>query len=104
MPILTVFRSRLKPGADAPYGALGTEMTELACTMPGFIEEKTFQAQDGERLTFVMFADQATHEAWRDHPAHRIAQQQGIDSWFSEYHIYSSEVGYSASFVADALS
>jgi heme-degrading monooxygenase HmoA len=75
--IVTVFRSRLDPLHEHEYGRLAPEITALASTMPGFVDAKTFQADDGERVTLVTFADEDSHRAWRDHPEHRRAQGLG---------------------------
>ena len=40
--IVTVFRSRLRPGAREEYIALVDRMVELAKTMPGYISHKVF--------------------------------------------------------------
>ena len=102
--IITVFRGRLLPGVDAEYGTLATEMSRLASSMPGFVSEKTFVADDGERVTIVLFADAAVQQAWRDHPAHRRAQERGRAALYSEYSVYSAAVTYSASLRGDAVS
>ena len=39
--IVTVFRSRLKPGLRDEYVALANRMNELARTMPGYISQLT---------------------------------------------------------------
>ena len=49
--IVTVFRSRLRPGARGEYVALVDRMVELATTMPGYISHKGFFAEDGERAS-----------------------------------------------------
>ena len=36
--ILTVFRSRLRPGVEAEYRPLAVEMSELAHHMEGFVD------------------------------------------------------------------
>jgi len=102
--IITVFRSRLLPGVDVEYGALATEMSRLAASMPGFVSEKTFVAADGERVTIVLFADAASQQVWRDHPAHRRAQDRGRAALYSEYSVYSAAVTHSANHRGDAVS
>jgi antibiotic biosynthesis monooxygenase (ABM) superfamily enzyme len=47
--IVTVFRSRLRPGVEDAYGVVAQEMSRLAHAMSGFLEEKMFLAADGER-------------------------------------------------------
>ena len=91
MTIVTVFRSRLRPGVEAEYQRLAEAMSELARAMDGFIDEKLFVAADGERVTIVRFADWASHRAWADHPAHRGAQRRGRDEFYESYDITIAE-------------
>lgn len=96
MTILTVFRSRLRPEAEAAYDALAVEMSQLASETPGFLEEKTFVAGDGERITLVLFSDSFSHAAWRNHPRHLAAKERGKHELYLEYQIYSAEIDYSS--------
>jgi len=89
--VVTVFRSRLRPDAHA-YPEHAARMSELARTMPGYVEHKVFTAEDGERVTLVTFADRASHDAWGRHPQHREAQQAGIRDYYDEYSISVGEV------------
>jgi len=79
-------------------------MSQLAVSMPGFISEKTFVADDGERVTIVLFADAASQRAWRDHPAHRRPQERGREALYSEHSLDSATVTYSSSHRGDAIS
>ncbi len=91
--ILTVFRSRLRPNAVAlGYHDVADEMERLARAMPGFLDFKTFTADDGERVSIVMFDSIDNHNRWRDHPDHRAAQQRGRDEFYAEYRIVVGEV------------
>lgn len=89
--VVTVFRNRLRPEALDEYGAELAEVVEVAVSMPGFVETKTFVAEDGERATIVTFADTASHRAWAEHPRHRAAQRRGIAEFYSEYSIAVGE-------------
>ena len=53
--IVTVFRSRLRPGVRDEYVALVDRMAAIAATMPGYVSHKGFFADDGERVTIVEF-------------------------------------------------
>lgn len=86
--IVTVFRSRLKPGLMDEYVAWATKMNELARTMPGYVSHKGFAAEDGERCTIVEFASEEAHRAWAEHPEHRAAQKLGRQKFYSEYSIH----------------
>lgn len=100
--MLTVFRSRLRPGVDADYAATADELEALARRAPGFVDFKTFTAADGERVSLVTFADRASHDAWRDHPRHRQAQQAGRERFYAEYAISVCEVWATRHFEAPA--
>ena len=84
--VVTVFRSRLRPDADG-YPQHAARISELARTMSGYVDHKVFTAEDGERVTVVTFADQASHDAWRDHAEHRDAQRTGIRDYYASYSI-----------------
>ncbi len=90
--IVTVFRSRLKPGVDAEYAPTAARMAELAAAMPGHLDHKTFTADDGERVTIVTFADQASHDAWGAHPEHVAAQRAGRDRFYASYRLQVARV------------
>lgn len=96
--VVTVFRNRLRPEAQAAYAEELAVVVELARSMPGFVETKTFVAEDGERATVVTFADIAAHQGWRDHPRHREAQRHGIADYYSEYSIAVGATTYASSF------
>jgi heme-degrading monooxygenase HmoA len=83
--IVTVFRSRLDPTHEPQYVELAPQIMALARAMPGFVEAKSFTADDGERVTVVTFEDLAAHRAWRDHAEHRRAQQLGRESFYESF-------------------
>ncbi len=85
--IVTVFRSRLKPGLRDDYVALVARMEELARTMPGYISHKDFLAEDGERVAIVEFAHEEGLRAWRTNPEHIAAQRLARQKYYIEYHI-----------------
>lgn len=102
--IVTVFRNRLREGAEAAYGELAPHISELAHSMDGFIDAKTFIAADGERVTVVTFENQLTHDEWRNHPEHKAAQLRGIDEFYETYSIQVGLVTYSHSFTLPGTS
>jgi heme-degrading monooxygenase HmoA len=96
--VLTVFRSRLRADGVEAYAPHARRMSELARSMPGYVEHKAFTADDGERVTVVVFADEASHRAWRDHPEHRAAQQEGVRYYYDAYSIAVGEIDYASAF------
>lgn len=85
--IVTVFRSRLKPGVRDEYVALVDRMNEIARTMPGYISHKGFFAEDGERVTIVEFENEEGLRVWRTNPEHVAAQRKAREIYYEEYHI-----------------
>jgi maleylpyruvate isomerase len=95
--VVTVFRSRLRREAPG-YEEEAQRTVELARSMPGFVEIKTFHAEDGERVSLVTFASADAHAAWRAHPEHRVAQRRGRAEFYDEYLIQVCRVAAERSF------
>jgi heme-degrading monooxygenase HmoA len=92
--VVTVFRSRRRPGTEPDYAILSDEMEARARTMPGFVDSKSFSAEDGEQVSVVTFASPDHQRAWRDDLAHRAAQQRGRDEFLDDYSIQVARCTY----------
>ncbi len=91
--IVTIFRSRTAAGAyDAGYEERAAAMEARARALPGFIEFKSYVAEDGEKVSVTVFASRAEHEAWAKDVEHRAAQNLGRQSFYDEYRITVGEV------------
>ena len=99
--IITVFRTRLRPGLRDEYVALVERMIELARTMPGYISHKGFFAEDGERVTIVEFEHEEGMTAWRTHPEHRVAQKLGREKYYLEYSLQVCRLDRESKFKAE---
>ena len=87
--IVILFRSRLTAAAGDDYTATSDRMLELARAAPGFVEMRSYKAEDGERMTVVWWEDHETLRKWREDLRHRAAQERGRQRW---YEFYSMEV------------
>ena len=58
-------------------------MEAAARAVPGFVDFKTFTAEDGERVSLVTFATLEDHQVWRNDPRHRAAKRKGGTSSMS---------------------
>src|SRR5580700_6734985 len=85
--LITVFRSRLRPGVRDEYVALVERMNALAQTRPGYISHKGFFADDGERVTIVEFEHDEGLRAWRTNTEHIAAQKLAREKYYTEYHV-----------------
>lgn len=99
--IVTIFRSRLDAEHAASYAAMSKAMVALVEKMPGLISHKTFEAKDGERVTIVEFADEASHNAWRDLAAHQKAMEMGRAKFYHEYKVQVCELIRASSFTRE---
>lgn len=90
--VVVVFRSRIKPGAEAALEALGPRLYELGSNMPGFVSYKEYAAADGETVAIVEFDTHEHLAAWRMHAEHRAAQQRGRAELFESYRIQVCDV------------
>lgn len=90
--IIILFRSRLTPQAGEDYDSLLAEMGEYVKEQPGFVDVKSFTAEDGERLTIVWWKDQETLEQWRQNERHRAAKTLGRERWYEYYRMELAEV------------
>jgi heme-degrading monooxygenase HmoA len=84
-PHITVFRSRRRAGGDDSYDAWAEATESAARTVPGFVELKTFTADDGERVTISVFDSPQAQESWRTHPIHLEAQSLGRTTFYDSY-------------------
>ena len=90
--VVIVFRSHLSAEAGDDYSEMAGEMLATAKEMPGFVEFKSFKADDGERVSLVYWQDHETLAAWRNHPRHHTAQSQGRSKWYASYRIEIADV------------
>jgi heme-degrading monooxygenase HmoA len=100
--VMTIFRSRRRPGSEAAYSAVAEEMAVAARAVPGFVDFKTFDSADGEHVTVVTFDTPEAHRAWRDDPRHVGAQQRGRDELYSDYSIQVGRCEHVTSWSLDA--
>ena len=82
---LILFRSKLTNQAGEDYQAMNDELDALVRQNPGFVDVRSYTAQDGERLTVVWWRDEESLAAWRNLMRHREAQSTGRQKWYEYY-------------------
>jgi heme-degrading monooxygenase HmoA len=98
-PLIILFRSKLTGQAGEDYQAMNAELETLVRQNPGFIDVKSYTAQDGERLTVVWWRDEQSLADWRNLARHREAQSTGRQKWYEYYNVEVASVVRSRSFV-----
>ena len=98
--IVTIFRNRLKPENTAEYYEWAARISAIAKTMPGYVSHKTFAADDGERVTIVEFADEASQRNWSTELRHVEAKKKGRADFYTEYKIQICTVERESNFTA----
>jgi len=96
--LIVLFRSRLTPEAGSDYSEMLEHMARLAQASLGFVAEKSFTAEDGERLTVVWWQDEDTLKQWRNHVQHLVAQRVGREKWYQYYKLEVATVTRSNNF------
>jgi heme-degrading monooxygenase HmoA len=90
--IVILFRSRMTTQAGDDYDRLLAKMGGYVQEQPGFVDVKSFTADDGERLTIVWWKDKEKLEQWRQNERHRIAKNLGRERWYEYYRMELAEV------------
>ena len=83
--MLILFRSKLTDIDPEGYAKMAAAMDAHAKTFDGYIDAKSFRADDGERLTVVWWRDEASLQVWASDAKHRVAQERGRERWYEYY-------------------
>lgn len=83
--MLILFRSKLTDTDSEGYAKMAAAMDAHAKTFDGYIDAKSFRADDGERLTVVWWRDEASLKVWASDAKHRVAQERGRERWYEYY-------------------
>ncbi len=89
--IYTLFYSRLRdlsPDSQTAYDGRSQQLFERATERyPGFVDIKSFVAEDGERLSVVRFRDEESQRAWKLDPVHQESQAEGRGDYYESYRV-----------------
>ena len=86
------FRSRLSRDVDEDHANRSAEVFGYASKVPGFRPVKGCTAEAGESLTLVEFHTTEPLEARTKQAAHRQAQHESGDKFYSEYRVQVCEL------------
>ncbi|MCI0355975.1 MAG: antibiotic biosynthesis monooxygenase [Acidobacteria bacterium] len=102
--LVILFFSLLTGQAGEDYYRMDEELSQLVKDAPGFVGVKSFQAEDGERLTVVWWKDAETLRQWRELPRHRVAQNSGRERWYQYYRMEVARIERRSSFDREPVS
>jgi len=83
--VVVVFRSRVRPETAERYYAEVERLEAIARSMPGYISNKGYFAEDGERVSIHEWESAEALRAWRMHPEHVKLQKLGREEFYDEY-------------------
>jgi heme-degrading monooxygenase HmoA len=96
--MVIIFRSKLTSAAGDDYNSTSDHLLDYAKTRPGFVDVKSYKADDGERLTIVWWQDNETLEQWRNDMKHMAAKNKGRERWYEYYKMDVAEVTRTSNF------
>ncbi len=92
--VIVLFEVTMKPGKDAGYFDLASQLRPELEKVDGFISVERFEslARKGKYLSMSIWRDADAVRAWRDNTDHQAAQRRGKDEVFADYRIRVTEV------------
>jgi heme-degrading monooxygenase HmoA len=87
---VVIFRATVRQ-LDETYTRMAGRMRELALTEFGCL---AFHAvtEGAQEVALSYWPNEAAIRAWKAHPEHVLAQQQGRDHWYASYSVEVAEV------------
>jgi len=82
-PYYAVIFSSLRNADIEGYAETAARMVELAAEQPGFLGVESVREDLG--ITVSYWSDLQSIKQWKAQAEHRIAQQMGMDKWYSSY-------------------
>lgn len=77
---------------DEGYEAMGNKMFELALEQPGCLGAESTRDSTGLGITVSYWADEAALSTWKANAKHLVAQNMGIEKWYSHYELRVAKV------------
>ncbi|WP_305097930.1 antibiotic biosynthesis monooxygenase family protein [Croceibacterium aestuarii] len=89
---LVVFRNRKRADMNgAAYRADADAMLDLAQRQAGFLDFKSYTADDGEVIALSQWEDEVSARAWGRLAEHRLVQQRGRAEYYEDYTLFACD-------------
>jgi len=82
-PYYTVIFTSQKSDDDSGYDEMAKKMVALAMEQPGFLGVESASGESS--ITVSYWADLESIKAWKANAAHREAQDNGKNRWYTRY-------------------
>lgn len=82
-PYYAVIFTSLRTNRDEGYGETALLMEKMASEQPGFLGMES--AREGLGITVSYWESLEAISHWKKNAAHSIAQQRGIQEWYTHY-------------------
>jgi heme-degrading monooxygenase HmoA len=82
---------------DAGYREMGEKMFELARQQPGCFGAETARDDTQFGITVSYWDSEESIAAWKQNAKHLVAQNMGIERWYTHYELRIAKVGRSYS-------
>ena len=91
-PYYAVVFTSLRTAINDGYDQTAQKMVALASGQPGFLGVESVREESGLGITVSYWKDRESINQWKNHAAHRLAQQFGRDKWYRNYRIRVAKV------------
>jgi heme-degrading monooxygenase HmoA len=91
-PYYAVIFSSVRSDGDHGYEEMARRMVALAAGMPGFLGVESARDADGLGLTVSYWQSEEHIRAWKAQAEHRIAQEKGRTTWYTDYTVRVARV------------
>ena len=91
-PYYTVIFTNQLTNDDEGYEATGDKMFKMALEQPGCYGAETTRDASGLGITVSYWKDEAALSEWKKNAEHLVAQNMGIERWYSHYELRVAKV------------
>ena len=98
-PYYAVIFTNTRTPDDNGYSGMAAQMEELAKSQPGYLGFETARDEIGISISYWKSLEDIA--GWKSHTDHILAQQRGIEDWYSWYKVRVCKVEREYEFVKD---
>lgn len=91
-PYYAVIFSNQLSEDDAGYEKMGNKMFEMALEQPGCLGAESTRDSTQFGITVSYWKDEESIKAWKANAKHLVAQELGIERWYSHYELRVAKV------------